>query len=52
MENTIEIPTIPETKKGLKFDAAAKEITLISDDFFKIKKSSFTIQNFDERNQE
>ena len=35
--NTIEIPTIPETKKGLKFDAAAKELTLISDDFFKLR---------------
>jgi len=37
LENTIEIPTIPETKKGLKFDAAAKELTLISDDFFKLR---------------
>jgi len=37
VENTIEIPTIPETKKGLKFDTAAKELTLISDDFFKLR---------------
>ena len=37
VENTIEIPTIPETKKGLKFDSAAKELTLISDDFFKLR---------------
>ena len=37
VENTIEIPTIPETKKGLKFDAAAKELTLISEDFFKLR---------------
>ena len=37
VENTIEIPTIPETKKGLKFDAAAKELTIISDDFFKLR---------------
>ena len=28
VENTVEIPTIPETKMGLKFDAAAKELTL------------------------
>ena len=35
--NTIEIPTIPETKKGLKFDAAAKELIIISDDFFKLR---------------
>jgi len=39
--NTIEIPTIPETKKGLKFDAAAKELTLISDDFFKLRNHNF-----------
>ena len=37
VENTIEIPTIPETKKGLKFDAAAKDLILISDDFFKLR---------------
>ena len=37
VENTIEIPTIPETKKGLKFDAAAKELSLISDEFFKLR---------------
>ena len=37
VENTIEIPTIPETKKGLKFDAAAKELALISDEFFKLR---------------
>jgi taurine transport system permease protein len=37
VENTVEIPTIPETKKGLKFDAAAQELKIISDDFFKIR---------------
>ena len=37
VENTIEIPTIPETKKGLKFDAAAQELKIISDDFFKLR---------------
>ena len=37
VENTIEIPTIPETKKGLKFDAAAKELTIISEEFFKLR---------------
>tara|TARA_E500000331_G_scaffold350713_1_gene396074 strand:+ start:227 stop:2140 length:1914 start_codon:yes stop_codon:yes gene_type:complete len=37
VENTVEIPTIPETKKGLKFDAAAKELKIISDDFFKLR---------------
>ena len=37
VENTVEIPTIPETKMGLKFDAAAKELTLISEYFFNLK---------------
>ena len=37
VENTIEIPTIPKTKKGLKFDAAAKELKIISDEFFKLR---------------
>ena len=37
VENTVEIPTIPETKKGLKFDAAAKELKIISDGFFKLR---------------
>ena len=31
VENTIEVPTIPKTDKGLKFDAAAKELKVISD---------------------
>jgi len=37
VEQTIEIPIIPETKKGLKFDAAAKELKIISDEFFKLR---------------
>ncbi|MDA7573042.1 ABC transporter permease subunit [Candidatus Pelagibacter sp.] len=37
VENTIEIPTIPKTNKGLKFDAAAKELKIISDEFFKLR---------------
>ena len=31
IENTIEIPFIPKTKRGLKFQAAATELNLISD---------------------
>ena len=45
VENTIEIPTIPETKKGLKFDAAAKELTFISDDFFKLRNHNTQYKN-------
>ncbi len=37
VENTVEIPTIPETKRGLKFDAAAQELKIISDEFFKLR---------------
>ena len=37
VEQTVEIPMIPETKKGLKFDAAAKELKIISDEFFKLR---------------
>jgi len=35
IENTLEVPLIPETDRGLKFDAAAKELNLISDEFLK-----------------
>ena len=37
IENTIEVPLVPETKRCLKFDAAAKELQIISDEFFKLR---------------
>ncbi len=37
IENTIEIPSIPKTKRGLKFQAAAVELNLISDQFFELR---------------
>ncbi|MDC3087674.1 ABC transporter permease subunit [Candidatus Pelagibacter sp.] len=37
IENTIEVPLIPATDRGLKFHAAAQELNLISDEFFKIR---------------
>ena len=37
VEQTIEVPIIPKTKKGLKFDVAAKELKIISDEFFKLR---------------
>ena len=37
IENTIEIPFIPKTKRGLKFQTAATELNLISDEFFELK---------------
>ena len=41
VENTIEVPTIPKTDKGLKFDAAAQELKVISDEFFKLRNHNF-----------
>jgi taurine transport system permease protein len=37
IENTIEIPSIPKTKRGLKFQAAATELNIISDEFFELR---------------
>ena len=37
VENTIEIPFVPKTKRGLKFQTAATELNLISDEFFELK---------------
>ena len=37
IDNAVEIPYIPKTKKGLKFQAAADELNLISDEFFELR---------------
>ena len=37
LDNEAEIPAIPTSKKGLKFDVASKELILISDEFFKLR---------------
>ncbi|MDA7741636.1 ABC transporter permease subunit [Pelagibacteraceae bacterium] len=37
LDNAVEIPSIPKTKKGLKFQAAAEELNLISDQFFELR---------------
>ena len=37
IENTIEIPFIPKTKRGLKFQTAAEELNSISNEFFELK---------------
>ena len=42
LDNTVEIPTIPKTEKGLKFDAAAQELNIISDEFFKLRNHNFS----------
>jgi len=33
----MEVPPLPESKKGLKFDAAAQELNKISDEFFSMR---------------
>ena len=37
IENTIEVPTVPATDRGLKFNVAAQELKIISDKFFKLR---------------
>ncbi|MDA9629786.1 ABC transporter permease subunit [Candidatus Pelagibacter sp.] len=41
VENTVEVPIIPKTDKGLKFDTAALELKIISDEFFKLRNHNF-----------
>ena len=45
VEQTVEIPIIPKTKKGLKFEAAAKELKIISDEFFKLRNHNPKYKN-------
>jgi taurine transport system permease protein len=37
LDNAVEIPSIPKTRKGLKFQAAAEELNIISDEFFELR---------------
>ena len=45
IENTIEVPLIPATNRGLKFHAAAQELNLISDEFFKLRNHNPEFKN-------
>ena len=45
LDNKAEIPAIPSSKNGLKFDRAAKELLLISDEFFKLRNHNPTYKN-------
>ncbi len=45
IENTIEVPVVPETSKGLKFHAAAEELKIISDKFFKLRNHNPQFKN-------
>ena len=45
IENTMEVPLIPATNRGLKFHAAAQELNLISDEFFKLRNHNPQFKN-------
>ena len=45
IENTIEVPLIPATSRGLKFHTAAQELNLISDEFFKLRNHNPEFKN-------
>ena len=45
IENTIEVPTVPATDRGLKFNAAAQELKIISDKFFKLRNHNPQFKN-------
>ena len=45
IENTIEVPFVAETAKGLKFQAAAEELKIINDKFFKLRNHNPQFKN-------
>ena len=45
IENTMEVPLVPATSRGLKFHAAAQELNLISDEFFKLRNHNPQFKN-------
>ncbi len=45
IENTIEVPLVPETDRGLKFNAAAEKLKKINDKFFKLRNHNPQFKN-------
>ena len=45
IENTLEVPLVPATNRGLKFHTAAQELNLISDEFFKLRNHNPQFKN-------
>ena len=45
IENTLEVPLVPATDRGLKFHAAAQELNLISEEFFKLRNHNPEFKN-------
>ena len=45
IENTIEVPLVPETDRGVKFHAAAEQLKKINDKFFKLRNHNPQFKN-------
>ena len=45
IENTLEVPLVPATDKGLKFHVAAEELKVINDKFFKLRNHNSQFKN-------
>ncbi len=45
IENTLEVPLVPATYRGLKFHTAAQELNIISDEFFKLRNHNPQFKN-------
>ncbi len=45
IENTIEVPLVPATNRGLKFHSAAEELAIINDKFFKLRNHNPQFKN-------
>jgi len=45
IENTLEVPLVPATDKGLKFHAAAEELQEINDKFFRLRNHNSQFKN-------
>ncbi len=45
IENTLEVPLVPATDKGLKFHSAAEELQVINDKFFKLRNHNSQFKN-------
>ena len=45
IENTLEVPLVPATYRGLKFHTAAQELNYISEEFFKLRNHNPQFRN-------
>ena len=45
IENTFEVPLVPATDRGLKFNAASEELKVIDEEFFKLRNHNPQFKN-------